>query len=102
MEENYDTDLNWREILAEGETKIYIGAYLGLVVLAFVQLGLEMSGIAYGLMFAGIMVVSTAKTLVVVAYFQHLKWEPRILTYVYVLSLAAVLLLMLAAAYSIT
>jgi cytochrome c oxidase subunit 4 len=47
-------------------------------------------------------VIATVKTLLIVAYFQHLKWENRSLTYLMGLALALTMLLMAAATYSIS
>lgn len=46
--------------------------------------------------------IATVKTLLIVAYFQHLRWENRSLTYVMSLALALTMLLMAAATYSIS
>lgn len=101
-EQEYDTDLDWTEVLTQGETKLYLGAYVGLLVFATLQFVLESSDLAYGIMLSGILVLSTIKAVMVVYYYQHLKWEPRIITYLYASALFAVLLLMAAASYSIT
>jgi len=45
--------------------------------------------------------LSVAKAVLVAAYFQHLRFEPRSLTYVVLMGLAAALALTLAASYSI-
>jgi len=48
------------------------------------------------------MVISVVKTGFIVAYFQHLRWENRSLTYLMGLAFALTMLLMAAAAYSIS
>jgi len=83
--------------------KLYAGIYVFLFVLATAQVALEGAlGAAYWPVFAGIMLVSFFKAVVVAAYFQHLRWEPRSLTYLMLLGLGAAMALTLAAAYSIT
>ncbi len=100
--QEYDTDLDWTEVLKEGETKLYLAAYVGLLLFATIQFVLESSDMAYGIMLTGILVLSTVKALIVIYYYQHLKWEPRIITYLYASAVFGVLLLMAAASYSIT
>jgi cytochrome c oxidase subunit 4 len=91
--------------------KLYTAIYVVLFVLATGQVALEgfleadaaILGVsAYWWVFIGIMVVSMFKAVVVAGYFQHLRWEPRSLTYLMLLGLGAALALTLAAAYSIT
>jgi cytochrome c oxidase subunit 4 len=53
----------------------------------------------YGL--GAILVLSTIKATVVAGYYQHLRWEPRSLTYLYLTGLGAALALTMAASYSI-
>lgn len=101
-EHNYDTDATWKEVLLTDEGKVYIGVYVALMVLAASKFILFEAGIGYWGLFTGLMVMAAAKTALIVAYFQHLRWEPKILTYLYAMSLFAVLLLMAAASYSIT
>lgn len=91
--------------------KLYTAIYVVLFVLATAQVGLEafldvgatFLGLeAYWWVFVGIMIVSMFKAVVVAGYFQHLRWEPRSLSYLMLLGLSAALALTLAAAYSIT
>ena len=56
---------------------------------------------AYWPVFAATVLVSLLKA-VVAGYFQHLRWEPRSLSYLMLVGLGAALALTLAAAYSIT
>jgi cytochrome c oxidase subunit 4 len=82
-------------------TKLYTAIYAVLFVSATVQVLVEFADLAYWTAFGLIMVLSAAKALLVVAYFQHLRWEPRSLTYLVGIGLAAALALTLAASYSI-
>jgi len=86
-------------------TKLYAVIYVVLFVLATVQAGLElftdMLDDAYWIAFGIIIVLSFAKAIVVAGYYQHLRWEPRSLTYLYLIGLGAALALTMAASYSI-
>jgi cytochrome c oxidase subunit 4 len=81
--------------------KLYTIIYAVLFVSATVQVLVEFAGMAYWTAFGLIMVLSAVKAVLVVAYFQHLRWEPRSLTYLIGIGLAAALALTLAASYSI-
>ncbi|MFB6157082.1 MAG: cytochrome C oxidase subunit IV family protein [Haloferacaceae archaeon] len=83
-------------------TKLYTAIYVALFVSATVQVLVEFAGLAYWTAFGIIMVLSAAKAVIVAAYFQHLRFEPRSLTYLVAIGLAAALALTLAASYSIT
>jgi cytochrome c oxidase subunit 4 len=85
-------------------TKLYTAIYVVLFVVATVQVGLEgmLSDEMYLPVFAAIMVLSFAKAFVVAGYYQHLRWEPRSVTYVAATGLLAAVVLTVAAAYSIT
>jgi cytochrome c oxidase subunit 4 len=83
-------------------TKLYSGIYVVLFVLATVQAILEgIGGLEYWTAFAIIMVLSFAKAYFVMAYYMHLRWEPRSLSYLTMGGLFVVLALTAAAAYSI-
>lgn len=82
-------------------TKLYTAIFAVLFVSATVQVLVEFMDIAYWLAFGIIMVLSVAKALLVVGYFQHLRFEPRSLSYLMGIGLAAALALTLAASYSI-
>ncbi len=85
-------------------TKLYTAIYVVLFVLATAQAVIEYTGLLdeiYWTAFALIMVLSLAKAVVVAGYFQHLRWEPRSLTYLMVIGLLAVLALTMASSYSI-
>ncbi|MCO8268379.1 cytochrome C oxidase subunit IV family protein [Haloferax sp. AB510] len=82
-------------------TKLYTAIYVVLFVSATVQVLVEFAGLSYWLAFGVIMVLSVAKAVLVAAYFQHLRFEPRSLTYLVGIGLAAALALTLAASYSL-
>ena len=84
-----------------GPTKLYTAIYVALFVSATVQVLVEFMGMAYWTAFGIIMILSAAKAVIVAAYFQHLRFEPRSLTYLMGIGLAAALALTLAASYSI-
>lgn len=56
---------------------------------------------AYWIAFGAIMVLSTVKAVMVAGWFQHLRYEPRSVTYMTATALLVVLALTTAAAYSI-
>jgi cytochrome c oxidase subunit 4 len=82
-------------------TKLYTAIYAVLFVSATIQVLVEFAGLAYWTAFALIIVLSVGKAVLVAAYFQHLRFEPRSLTYLIGIGLAAALTLTLAASYSI-
>lgn len=82
-------------------TKLYTAIYVVLFVSATIQVLVEFAGLAYWTAFAVILVLSAMKAILVAAYFQHLRFEPRSLTYLVVTGLLAALALTLAASYSI-
>ena len=83
-------------------TKLYTAIYVVLFVLATAQVFIEqIEGFTYWTAFTIIMVVSTAKAVVVAGYYQHLISEPRSVTYVVLGGLTAALALTVAASYSI-
>ena len=84
--------------------KLYTAIYVVLFVLATVQAWVESAGLldeTYWWAFAAIMVLSFAKAVVVAGYYQHLRWEPRSVSYLMVGGLFVALALTTAAAYSI-
>lgn len=83
-------------------TKLYAGIYVVLFVFATAQVLVEFAGLAYWTAFALIMVLSLIKAVLVAAYYMHLRWEPRSLTYLFATGLLAALALTVAASYSIT
>lgn len=83
-------------------TKLYAAIYVVLFVAATAQVLVEFAGLAYWTALAIIMALSLMKAVLVAAYYQHLRYEPRSVSYVMVSGLLAALALTLAAAYSIT
>ncbi|PSP84188.1 hypothetical protein BRC83_05925 [Halobacteriales archaeon QS_1_68_17] len=89
-------------------TKLYTAIYVVLFVFATVQALVEEAGwlggsdTLYWAAFAVIIVLSLIKAVIVAGYYQHLKWEPRSVSYVIGTGLIAALALTIAAAYSIT
>lgn len=84
-------------------TRLYTAIYVVLFVVATLQVVLEgfLTEELYWAVFAGIMVLSLAKAVVVAGYYQHLRWEPRSLSMLVALALLAALGLTVAASYSI-
>ncbi|WP_224332786.1 cytochrome C oxidase subunit IV family protein [Haloprofundus halobius] len=82
-------------------TKLYTAIYVVLFVSATIQVLVEFAGLAYWTAFGVILALSAMKAVLVAAYFQHLRFEPRSLTYLVATGLLAALALTLAASYSI-
>jgi cytochrome c oxidase subunit 4 len=82
--------------------KLYTAIYVVLFVSATVQVLVEGANLSYGRAFAIIMVLSFVKAVIVAAYYQHLRWEPRSITYLVGMGLLAALALTVAATYSVT
>ncbi|WP_396612507.1 cytochrome C oxidase subunit IV family protein [Haloferax sp. S1W] len=82
-------------------TKLYTAIYVVLFVSATVQVLVEFAGLAYWTAFGIIIALSAAKAVLVAAYFQHLRFEPRSLTYLISVGLVAALALTVAASYSL-
>lgn len=83
-------------------TKLYTVIYVVLFVFATAQVAIEFTNIAYWVAVTAILVLSVIKAVVVAAYYQHLKYEPRSITYVMLSGLLTALALTFAASYSIT
>ncbi|MFC6963895.1 cytochrome C oxidase subunit IV family protein [Halocatena marina] len=83
-------------------TKLYSVIYVVLFVFATAQVAIEFTNIAYWVAVTAILVLSVIKAVVVAAYYQHLKYEPRSITYVMLSGLLTALALTFAASYSIT
>ena len=86
-------------------TKTYAAIFVVLMIGSTTQAALEFAGYvesAYWMAFGAIILLSSIKALLVAGYFQHLRFEPRSLSYLVLTALAAALALTLAAAYSIT
>jgi cytochrome c oxidase subunit 4 len=85
-------------------TRFYTAIFVALMVFSTVQALMEFSGIldqVYWLAFGAIMVLSSVKALLVAGYFQHLRHEPRSVSYLMAGALVIVLALTAGAAYSI-
>jgi cytochrome c oxidase subunit 4 len=82
--------------------KLYTAIYVVLFVSATVQVLVEQAGIDYMTALVAILALSFVKAVIVAAYYQHLRWEPRSLTYLMGIGLLAVLALTVAATYSVT
>lgn len=83
-------------------TKLYSVIYVVLFVFATVQVAIEFTGIGYGAMVVGILLLSVIKAVLVAGYYQHLLYEPRSVVYVMVSGLLTAIALTFAASYSIT
>lgn len=90
--------------MASDSVKLYTAIYVALLVLAFSKfIFFEFDELfTYQQAFAGTMVAAAIKSVLIVGYYQHLRWENRSLTYLMLLALGLALLLMAAATYSIT
>lgn len=85
-------------------TRLYAAIFVALLAFSTTQALLEFAGLLeayYWPTLAAIMVLSTVKALLVAGYFQHLRFEPRSVTYLMLGSLVIVLALTAGAAYSI-
>jgi len=82
--------------------KLYTVIYVVLFVSATVQVLVEQMEMSYVMALGIIMALSFAKAGVVAGYYQHLRWEPRSLSYLIGIGLLAALALTVAATYSIT
>jgi cytochrome c oxidase subunit 4 len=84
--------------------KGYTAIYVVLFALATAQAVVEFAGFvdsAYWTAFGVIIVLSAVKAVAVAAYYQHLRWEPRAVTYLVLGGVVTALALTAAAAYSI-
>jgi cytochrome c oxidase subunit 4 len=81
--------------------KLYTAIYGVLFVSATVQVLVEQAGLDYGTALTAIMALSFAKAAIVAGYYQHLRWEPRSITYLIGVGLLAALALTVASTYSI-
>lgn len=86
--------------------RLYTVIYFALMFLAFTKWalfeGVGMGLLTYNQALGGTMVAAVLKVSLIAGYYQHLREEPRTLTYLYLSALAAVGLLAVAASYSIT
>ena len=82
--------------------RLYAWIYVVLLVLALSKYVFFLFGLDYWTMFALIMVSAVAKIGLIAGYYQHLVDEPRSVSYVVLSAVFAVLLLAVAATYSIS
>ena len=85
-------------------TKLYTIIYVVLFVFATAQVAVEFAGLlesVYWTAFGLIMALSLVKAVLVAGYYQHLRFEPRSLTYLILVGVTAALALTFAASYSI-
>lgn len=80
----------------------YTVVYVALLALAFSKWAFFEFLASYNLALGLTMVTATIKTVLIVAYYQHLRYEPRILTVLVFTAFLAIAILAAAAAYSIT
>ncbi|QAU12394.1 hypothetical protein EKH57_06500 [Halorubrum sp. BOL3-1] len=91
--------------MAHDSVKLYSAIYVALLAAATLNFLLFESTFVeftYAQAVGGTLLIATIKTLLIVAYFQHLRWENRSLTYLMGIALALTMLLMAAATYSIS
>lgn len=85
--------------------RFYTVVYVALMALATLKVAFfeaEKFGlISYNAAFGLTVVAAMIKTGMIAGYFQHLKWEPRSITYLVLMALFGVLLLSFAATFSI-
>lgn len=79
----------------------YAVVYVALLTLAFSKWAF-FEFLAYNVALGLTMVTASIKTILIVAYYQHLRYEPRILTVVVFTAFVAIAILAAAASYSIT
>jgi cytochrome c oxidase subunit 4 len=85
-------------------TKLYTAIFVVLMAFSTTQALVEMTGLleeAYWVAFGLIIALSTIKAVFVAGYYQHLRWEPRAVTYLALGGVFVALALTTAAAYSI-
>jgi cytochrome c oxidase subunit 4 len=82
--------------------KLYTAIYGVLFVSATLQVFVEGMSLDYATALGIILALSFVKAAIVAGYYQHLRWEPRSITYLVGMGLLAALALTVAATYSIT
>lgn len=80
--------------------RFYTGVYIGLVALVSMKV-VFFHYLAYDVALTLTMITAVMEAVAIAGYFQHLRWEPRSLTYLMLMGLSGVLLLTFAAAFSI-
>lgn len=81
--------------------RFYTGVYAALLLLVSMKVAF-FEFLSYDVALALTMVSAVAEAVLIAAYFQHLRSEPRSITYLYVSGVFAAMLLTFAAAFSIT
>lgn len=81
--------------------RFYAGVYVLLIALATSKV-IFFDFFGYWEAVTATMMAALAKTLLIVGYYQHLRFEPRSLSYLVSMGFFAVLLLTVAAAYSLS
>jgi len=81
--------------------KLYTAIYVVLFALATAQTLVEFAGLDYWVGLWTILALSFLKAVIVAGYYQHLRWEPRSISFVMLVGLLAALALTIASSYSI-
>jgi cytochrome c oxidase subunit 4 len=87
--------------MASDSLRFYGVIYVALLVAATLKVVFERT-FDYWIAVGGILVLASIKTLLIVGYFQHLRWERRSLSGLMALALTLFALLMVAASFSVT
>jgi cytochrome c oxidase subunit 4 len=87
--------------MATDSLRFYGLIYVALLAAATLKVVFERS-FDYWIAAGGILVLASIKTLLIVGYFQHLRWERRSLSGLMALALSLFVLLMVAASFSVT
>ncbi|MFC4359111.1 cytochrome C oxidase subunit IV family protein [Halobium salinum] len=82
--------------------RLYVAIYVVLFAFATMQVFVEGLGLSYWTGFWAVIGLSAVKALLVAGYYQHLRFEPRSLSYLMLVGLTAAVVLTAAAAYSIS
>jgi len=80
--------------------RFYAGIYVLLVALVSMKI-VFFETLSYDIALALTMLSAVAEALVIAGYYQHLRFEPRSLSYLMTMGVAGVLLVTFAAAFSI-
>jgi hypothetical protein len=80
--------------------RFYTGIYVLLIALVSSKL-VFFETLSYNVALALTMLSAVAEAVVIAGYYQHLRFEPRSLTYLMLMGVAGVLLVTFAAAFSI-
>lgn len=80
--------------------RFYAGVYVLLVALVSMKI-VFFETLSYDVALALTMLSAVAEAVIIAGYYQHLRYEPRSLTYLMLMGLSGVLLVTFAAAFSI-